>query len=127
MELSLFLGKVVGLYFIIFGAAYILRRDALMAAVDAYFGNGALVLLGAALSLIIGLLLVFSHNVWEMSWRVLITLVGYLSLLKGIVHLFAPEVSQGLAGKMKEGKGYLWAGGIVILIGLCLTYHGFFG
>ena len=52
------------------------------------------------MNLIIGLTIVVGHNVWDGSWRVVITVVGYLALLKGIVLLAWPgvlvEMSRGM-------------------------------
>ena len=41
-------------------------------------------------ALIIGLLVVLSHNVWEADYRVVITIIGWLALIKGIAYLTLP-------------------------------------
>ena len=52
------------------------------------------------MSLSFGVAIVAGHNVWDSSWRVVITIIGYLALLKGVVILAWPnlivEMSQGM-------------------------------
>ena len=46
------------------------------------------------LSLFLGLTSVLLHNVWEPNWQVLITIFGWLALIKGIIVIAWPEVSK---------------------------------
>jgi hypothetical protein len=39
---------------------------------------------------IIGLLIVVSHNIWVKDYRVVITIFGWLSLVKGIAYMAFP-------------------------------------
>lgn len=82
-------------------------------------------LFSAVFNLILGLLIVLSHNVWEWSWTVIITILGYMSILKGIIHFYCPEKLERLARKMASGNGYTITGTIGIALGIYLTYIGF--
>ncbi len=46
------------------------------------------------LSLFLGLTSILLHNVWEPNWHVLITIFGWLALIKGIIVISWPEVSK---------------------------------
>jgi hypothetical protein len=46
------------------------------------------------MSLILGITSVLLHNVWELDWHVVITIFGWLALLKGIIVLAWPEISK---------------------------------
>ena len=48
--------------------------------------------LGGIMSLSIGYLLVIFHNVWAFEWGVIITIFGWLALIKGLVILVRPKV-----------------------------------
>lgn len=77
------------------------------------------------ISLIIGLAMVLSYNVWMQSWQVIITILGWLALLKGLCLLFMPEQMKKWAKKM-YGQQWLSIYLIVLLfIGLVITYLGF--
>lgn len=125
MDISQFLAKVVGFYLVILGLACFTRRELLRTVIDDYFQNSALVVFGAAINLILGLLLVLSHNIWELNWKVIITIFGYLALLKGILHLFATQFSHRLAVKMRDSDAFVYAGVIYIALGAYLLYHGY--
>ncbi len=54
----------------------------------------------SVLTIIIGLLNVIAHNVWTADWRVVITLFGWSSLLKGIAQFAFPSVAWGWMEKI---------------------------
>jgi uncharacterized membrane protein HdeD (DUF308 family) len=64
METTLFLAKVFGLYLLVMGLLMPLRRKELSAMIEALADNRPLVFLVGVLVLILGLVLVVSHNVW---------------------------------------------------------------
>ena len=77
------------------------------------------------LSLIVGMLVVVSHNVWEGSWRVLITLIGWISIIKGLIRLFSPHTVVSVGRRVMHGSLYTMLMVIFLIIGLVLTYNGF--
>ncbi|WP_025151432.1 hypothetical protein [Bacillus sp. H1a] len=46
------------------------------------------------LSIFLGVSTVILHNVWEFNWQGFVTLIGWLSLLKGIYIISYPEPSK---------------------------------
>lgn len=124
MIVSLFLAKFLGLYLLIVAAIMLLRKEQFEKTFSEIISsNSALAILGI-LNLFGGLALVVGHSVWEMSWRVIITIIGYLSIFQGIVRLAFPEEVQKRS-RMIGDRGY-WAIAIVIaVIGLLLAYFGF--
>jgi len=91
MSASIFLARVFGIYFIIVCMAVIFHFKYIQAVYDDMVSNKAHVFIGAFLSLIIGILVVVGHTMFVWDWRLLITLIGYLALFKGILLLFFPE------------------------------------
>lgn len=75
---------------------------------------------------ILGLLVVLSHNVWVWDWSLLITLLGWATLIKGAVMLLFPKASMSIS-RFYQGKSGLvvGAGLIALVIGLVLSYYGF--
>ena len=125
MELSLFLAKVLGLYLLIFGLAMLYNRGSITKAMnDVVAGNGTLLLLGI-ITLIIGILLVTTHNVWVYSWPVVITILGWLFLFKGVMRIFCPAKVRNFVKKFDKTKCYYTATSIFVALGAYLTYTGF--
>lgn len=127
MDVSIFLARLFGLYLIIIAFVYFFRKTFLREVFRDFYNNSALVVVTSIINLFIGLLIILNHNIWEYSWRVVITLIGYLSLLKGILNLFAPEYGKKMATKVMEGNILMYSGVISLALGLYLLYHGFFG
>ena len=76
-------------------------------------------------SFVIGLSMVLSHNIWIKNWQGVVTLIGWISLIKGLSMLFMPEKTKTWI-KMMEGKQWLPIALVVgVFIGLTLTYYGF--
>lgn len=124
MELSIFLAKVIGLYFLIACLAVLINHKPFNQMVNEYVKNKPIIFFHGLIALLVGLLLVVSHNVWIYGWPVVITIIGWLALLKGIAHLFAPQksIEWGLS-IYKSLEPVLFI--IGLLVGLYLTYVGF--
>ncbi|MGD9152132.1 MAG: hypothetical protein PVG30_00525 [Gammaproteobacteria bacterium] len=127
MDTSIFLARVFGLYLIIGCLAVLFRFQHIQTAYDELVASKANVLLIALLSLIIGILIVVAHSVFVWDWRLLITLIGYLVFVKGIMLLFCPECAMKLkVAIMSNRSAYYIMIIIFLLIGLFLGYKGFF-
>jgi uncharacterized membrane protein len=127
MENSIFLAKVLGLYLTVFGLLVLLRPAQLRAIVTEYMESRPIVFLGGMVGLIMGIILVVSHNIWTTNWRVVITILAWLILIKGTNHLFFPSVPRKMARTLLGSSWILVPGVIDLLLGLFLVYKGFFG
>lgn len=126
MVLSIFLAKTIGLYLIIISAAFIINANELKPMMLDMLKSPSLLLFSSILALVLGILIVVSHNIWVMDWRVIITLLGWLTLLKGVIRLFYPEFVMKKATKCVENKAsYNIMMLIILLIGLTLLYFGY--
>ena len=128
MVLSIFLAKTIGLYLVIVSTALMLKADEFKPMMLEMLKNPSLVSFSGILTLIFGILIVVSHNIWVMDWRVIITILGWLTLLKGIMRLFYPEFVMKKATKCVENKAsYNIMMLITLFIGLVLLYFGYLG
>ena len=87
--------------------------------------NEATMLFLAMVSLIIGLAMILSYNVWDKNWQVIITILGWLSLAKGLAVLFFPEYIKKYVRKMENAPFLPIALVVMIFVGLVITYLGF--
>ncbi|MDE3056292.1 MAG: hypothetical protein KGI80_06380 [Verrucomicrobiota bacterium] len=124
MDLSPFFAKWIGIYFLISALILLLRKQQLARTVKELFASEGLLAISAELSLLLGLLLAIENPVWEWSWKGLITIIGYLLILKGIMRLAFPRRLQKMASKFMT-KWYWPTFIIVLAIGSYLTYCGF--
>jgi hypothetical protein len=75
---------------------------------------------------ILGLIVVLGHNVWVWDWSVLITILGWATLIKGAIMLLFPRASMGISRFYQGKTGLVVGAGVIgLVIGLVLSYYGF--
>jgi hypothetical protein len=102
MKASRFIAKVFGLAGILCVLSALMSGGDLLERTTEAMSDPGFLLQSGIMTLIIGVAIVVGHNVWDGSWRVVITVVGYLTLLKGIVLLAWPAFLVELSKDMIE-------------------------
>ena len=124
---TLFLATVVGWYFVIFSLFLLLRHDHVKAIMSELLAHRGLFFILALFTLIIGLLLVASHNVWVNEWPVAITIFSWFVLIGGLIRLFFPEAAIKMGHSCLAHPHGLKITGILLLIfGLYLLSHVYY-
>jgi uncharacterized membrane protein len=122
-----YLARLLGLFSIVLGLAMIGRRQEMVAAVDALTHNPTLLLVVGLIALGIGLAMVLAHNVWSGGvLSVVVTLIGWLILLRGLVLLFLPAamVATLFEALHFARLSYFYAS-IALSLGIYLALAGF--
>lgn len=128
MELSNFLAQLFGLTLMIFAAAILLRPTIVTVAIRDLRPFSFMMLMAGFAGITGGLAIILSHNIWEMSWRGVITLFGWIALLKGITYVAFPDFLRFSAISMLNGRGKRTiALALAFALGFYLAYRGFFG
>jgi hypothetical protein len=83
--------------------------------------------IGGLFAIIAGFLIVSFHNIWVKDWAVIITIIGWLALIKGILLIAVPKAmivfSKRFLGLTKIVR--IW--GIVgLILGILCCWLGFF-
>jgi hypothetical protein len=126
MQTSIFLARLLGPLLLLTGAGIVLNPKSFRTIAGEVVRSVTLVYLFGFMDLAAGLAIVLTHNVWLASWRVLITLIGWLLLLRGAVRILAPEIIMGYAAKVIRNKQVIpSAGAVVGVLGLVLCYFGY--
>jgi hypothetical protein len=126
MAISLFLAKALGLYMVIVGVAMFVNQKLYKVWFDEASRNPAFMFINGLLALIIGILLVVSHNVWHFDWRLVITVMAWMALLKGIFITAFPQPALKFYGKFAKKKAHAKISYVVtFLLGVYLCYWGF--
>lgn len=61
-----------------------------------------------------------------MNWRVLITLIGWLLLIRGAARILITDTLMGYARTLIRNKQlYPVSGGVLVVLGLVLCYFGY--
>ncbi len=126
---TLFLGKLIGLYLVIVALAMMARRKATIDALDGMMRNPSLLLFIDIVALAAGLALVIGHHVWSGgALPVIVTIVGWVVLLKALALLFVPQDQMIRLYEALNYKKYFFAYmSATLVLGLYLTIAAFGG
>ncbi|MDP8212084.1 MAG: hypothetical protein P9X22_02180 [Candidatus Zapsychrus exili] len=128
MENSVFLAKLIGPYCIIVGLGVLLNLKTYQTIMEDFLKNSALIYLGGILALIIGLLIVLTHNVWTVSWAVAITIFGWGGIIKGIwLIAFPKSICKFSENYLKNANLLKLHLILVIIVGVGLSIFGYIG
>ena len=89
---TIFLTRLIGLYCILVIPSMVLHRQATVDWMTALLNNASLMWVLSVITLTVGLAMVLAHNVWSGgALPVVVTLVGWATLIKGLLFLFLPS------------------------------------
>ncbi|OGS74284.1 MAG: hypothetical protein A3F91_04350 [Flavobacteria bacterium RIFCSPLOWO2_12_FULL_35_11] len=89
-ETSIFLAKFWGWYLIIFFLILSFNPKRIVQIIKDLEDQKFVIVISFA-AIVIGLLNILFHNIWEDDWRLLITLIGWLALLIGLSLFIFPK------------------------------------
>jgi len=92
METSILIAKIIGLIYVAFGVGLLLNKSYYIKAINSLLEDSSYFIIGGLLAIIIGILIIEYHNIWSNDWTVLITIIGWIALIKGIILLAFPPV-----------------------------------
>jgi uncharacterized membrane protein len=123
-RLTVFLARFIGLFTVLLVAALLVRGSTM---VETAVADAPVMLVYAIISLATGLAIILGHNVWSGGpLPVVVTLVGWLILAKGLMLLFVtPDALKQLFDRMQYGEHYYLYLTPSLVIGLYLTWAGF--
>ena len=125
MEIATVLARFWGIVIIVLSAAMLVNRQLYRAMLDAKQDDHFVIVTGL-ISLVIGALQVSIFNVWEFSYLGLITLLGWLALIRGAIRLAALGLAKSAVKEAEQKPVLLYSYmGVSVLLGLYLIYASF--
>lgn len=124
METSIFLARIFAVVYLTAGVGMLLNQEYFKKGMKKMLDDFTAVLLGGLMSLILGMLILNVHSGWAQDWTSLVTLIGYIALLKGVLLFLAPEWMLRMSKKMVT-KLLPVSMSLAILFGLAFGYFGY--
>ena len=121
MEISIFFAQLYGSLYIILGLLSLGPKflgKTIQRTEDLNF-----VVSTGYISLLLGLVTVILHNVWVWDWRLVITLIGWSTLIKGIMKMGFPMIIHKQAQQFKRKQSFEAV--FILVLGLWLLWMGF--
>jgi hypothetical protein len=130
MTASKYLARLMGPVLLTIGVGMVfgmlLEGDAYSSLAKEFIASRALIFITGALALTAGLAVVNAHNLWVPDWRVVVTILGWLLIVRGISNLVFPATMQTLGGRMiASHAGVLAGAAVTIVIGVILSVMGY--
>jgi hypothetical protein len=122
-----FCARVLGPLFLIIGAIVVVRFDDLALMIAGILQDAPLAFVTGIFTLIVGVILFVAHHHWSGATAIVISVLGLATIVRGVLLMVVPGLAASVAAQFLEAGPGVWiAGAVTILIGLWLTFAGWF-
>lgn len=106
--------------------AMLINRQTVVTLLKGIGNDHGFIFLAGILTLLAGLAIVRAHNVWSAEWTVLITIVGWLAVIAGIVRMIWPDRIAHINTSAMGTENAITAWALVaLMLGAFLTAKGY--
>lgn len=125
MEISYFVAQLLAIVYLSVGIGALSKSFNYIKIYDDFVKSPGLTYVTGFFVILLGYLVVYYHNIWVAKWYVIITIFGWLALVKGIMLVAFPGWLKSfrplVKGSFGNSVGYLG-----LILGLIFAYFGFF-
>jgi hypothetical protein len=127
--LTVFLGKLIGMYCIIVALALMGQKRRTVETVNALIGNPPLLLFVEVIALLAGLAMVLGHNVWSGgALPVVVTLIGWLMTIRGgALLVLSQDTKLRIFEALRYEERFYIFMAVTLILGIYLTFASFSG
>jgi hypothetical protein len=126
MATSTYLAKLIGPIFLTIGIGMLVNGRFYRDLITEALASHVLIYLSGVLTLLAGIAIVMAHNRWSGGWPVVITVLGWLMVIGGVIRIVAPQLVQIAAGTVYSGHAAIILAAILcVVLGGFLSFKGF--
>jgi hypothetical protein len=126
MPAAAFIARLVGPLFVVLGVGILLNRTLYADMVAEAVRLPTLIYLSGLLALTAGLAILNVYRAWTSDWRVIITVLGWLFVIAGVIRIVLPRVTASLATTIYSGPAVMATAGVVVLVvGGFVSFKGY--
>jgi hypothetical protein len=124
---TVILARIIGPLMLAMGLAVFLRPSVFVGVVDAFAADAVTPLTWGFLALLLGLIVVAFHRTWNTWLESAITVIGVISLVRGLILLFIPTQAIAAARDLLGTAPWfiMVVGLFSIALGAWLAYNGY--
>lgn len=122
--ITTYLATVIGWYLVVVSLLLLCRYEHIKRVTKDIMAQPGQFFIVGIITLLLGLLLVTSHNIWLWGWPVVITVFSWLVLVGGLIRLYFPEKTLEMwSSFMGNAITARVVAIIIFLVGLFLLCH----
>jgi hypothetical protein len=107
-------------------AAMLVNRRTLVGVINEVSNAPGFIFFAGILTLLAGLAIVRAHNVWAFEWTLLVTVIGWLAIIGGIVRIVWPDRIAAISNKILANENVFTAWALIaLMLGAFLTAKGY--
>jgi hypothetical protein len=125
MDRSIFLARLLGPTFAAIALGILINLGMYESMIAEALHPGILFYLSGLLSLLAGLAIVNLHNTWCADWRVIITVLGWLMTIGGIIRVVLPQIAIAIGSTIYGGRAPTIL--VVLIVGALGAFLSFKG
>ncbi len=124
MEISILIAKILATVYLSFSLGLVFSSKYYKEKIPKLVEHSSYLILGGFMAIVFGFLIVEFHNHWNSDWTIVITIFGWLSLLKGIILIVFPQMFTSYKSPILKAENQKY---IIILTLIMGVYFGYFG
>ena len=122
MDRSKFIAGIAGPVFLTLGVSMFINHDLFPDIARQIQNSFPLIIVAGVIALAAGLAIIQTHNVWS-GWPALVTLLGWLLVVGGVLRIVFPRQMADIAGSIGATSPFLVGGAaLVSALGVFLTF-----
>lgn len=126
MTTSKMIAGLIGPTLVAIAIALVINFGAMPVLAEQISRDPGLIFVSGILLLVAGLAIVRAHNIWAGGWPVLVTVLGWLAVLGGLVRMLFPIQLAAIVAGFGQFAGLIGAAVVVLLVlGAFLSFKGF--
>src|SRR6202453_3697472 len=126
VQAVILIARLIGPLFAVLGLGMLLNATFYAAAVGQGAHSPVLIAILGMATLVAGLAILNAYRAWTADWRVLVTVIGWIFIIAGLIRLILPTLAETLAPAVYSGPAALvWAGVVVLILGGILSFEGY--
>ncbi len=127
MPPAVFIARMIGPVFVVIGISILLNEPIYQAIVLEATHSPTLIYLSGLVALPLGIAMLNVHRAWTSDWRVVVTVLGWLFVVAGIIRILLPQAVERLSMAVSQTSLLLPIVAVIVLIlGGLLSYEGYF-
>ena len=120
MNISIVLAQIFGITLIVLGLSMIFNKKETTLVIEELVEKKSSMWLAGFITLILGTVYVSLNNIWTSGLPLVITILGWLTLIKGASILIFPNLTTHYYKKVNKESIFVFSGVIVFFLGIIL-------